>query len=253
MLAYTSKTILHSLHSHPVNILVVQQAHRFQAMQAEEYVLYRRITILPHQWKEAAEPEYLHCLKPFPVSGKPSSMQQSFLTATFLLATFFCLTSCGLDCVDKKTGMHKSSQTLKEAKEKDLFVFEFAADKSSFNLDSGLLFKIKNAWVENSWKYECIDNEARVVKDSSLQFVIDADYHGDAINSKYWLGNNHLGAVLRFGYSGHDTITLTLFKDTSFTLTNNGQTVDKITFVKRQVSRGSGLAKCGLTNNVLQL
>jgi hypothetical protein len=27
MLAYTSKTILHSLHSHPVNILVVQQAH----------------------------------------------------------------------------------------------------------------------------------------------------------------------------------------------------------------------------------
>gem|GEM_PF-5593717 len=133
--------------------------------------------------------------------------------------------------------MHKSSQTLKEAKQKELYKFEFVADKPTFQLDSGLVFKIKNAWVENSWKYECIDNNAEVVKDSSYQFVIDADYTGKAINSDYWLGNNHLGAVLSFSYSGQDTFILALYKDTAYTLTQNKQTIDTITFVKRQVSR----------------
>ena len=133
--------------------------------------------------------------------------------------------------------MHKSSQTLKEAQKKELYKFEFVADNPTFQLDSGLVIDIKNAWVENSWKYECIDNKAEVVKDSSYQFVIDADYRGEAINSDYWLGNNHLGAVLSFGYSGQDTFILGLYKDTSYTLTQNKQAIDTITFVKRQVSR----------------
>jgi hypothetical protein len=42
------------------------------------------------------------------------------------------MTSCGLDCVDKKTGIHKSSQTLKEAKQNDVFRFEVAVDKSAW-------------------------------------------------------------------------------------------------------------------------
>ena len=164
-------------------------------------------------------------------------MRISLLTSTLLLVALTCSTSCGLDCVDKKTGIHKSCQTLKEAKTKDLFKFEFVADKQTFQLDSGLVFNIKNAWVENSWKYECIDNKAEVVKDSSYQFVIDAGYRGKPIHSDYWLGNNHLGAVLRFGYSGQDTVTLTLYKDTSYTLTLNKLTIDTIIFIKRQVSR----------------
>ncbi len=133
--------------------------------------------------------------------------------------------------------MHKSSQSINEAQEKKLYKFEFTANKPTFQLDSGLVFNIKNSWVENSWQYECIDNKAEVVKDSSYQFVIDADYTGEAINSKYWLGNNHLGAILRFGYSGQDTFVLTLYKDTSYALTQNKQTIDTITFIKRQVSR----------------
>lgn len=133
--------------------------------------------------------------------------------------------------------MHKSSQTLKEAKTKNLYKFEFITDKSILQLDSGLVFTIKNAWVENNWRYECIDNKAEVVKDSSYQFVIDADYKGDVINSNYWLGNNHLGSLLSFGYSGQDTIILTLYKDTSYTLTQKKLKIDTITFVRQQVSR----------------
>ena len=133
--------------------------------------------------------------------------------------------------------MHKSSQSLNEYQTKDLYKTEFIANKSTFQLDSGLVFNIKNAWVENSWRYECIDNEAEVVKDSSYQFVIDADYEGDAINSNYWLGNNHLGAILSFPYSGQDTFVLTLHKDTSYTKTQNNISTDTIIFVRRQVSR----------------
>jgi|SRR5688572_20415665 len=164
-------------------------------------------------------------------------MQQPLLIVTFSFAAILTFASCGVDCVDKKTGMHKSSQTLKEAQAKDLFKFEFVANKSSFQLDSGLLFTIKKAWVENSWKYECVDNKAKVVKDSSYQLVIDADYKGDVIHSNYWLGNNHLGAVLSFGYSGQDTFVLALYKDASQMLTQNKLATDSITFVKRQVSR----------------
>ena len=91
------------------------------------------------------------------------------------------------------------------------------------------MVKIKNAWVENNWKYECINNKAEIVKDSSYQFVVDPDYQGDAINSNYWLGNNHLGAVLNYSYSGQDTLTLSVLKDKAV--------VDTIKFIKRQVSR----------------
>ena len=164
-------------------------------------------------------------------------MHKIFINVALFITTLLSLTGCGLDCVDKKTGLHKSSQTIEEARAKDLFKFEFVADKHTFQLDSGLVFKIRHAWVENSWMYECVDNKAEVLKDSSYQFVIDAGYKGEAIHSDYWLGNNHLGAVLRFGYSGQDTFSLTLYKDTPFTLTQSKLIIDTITFVKRQVSR----------------
>jgi hypothetical protein len=164
-------------------------------------------------------------------------MLKSLLIVTLFLTTLLGLSNCGLDCIDKKTGMHKSSETIKEAQEKEVYKFEFIADKQTFQLDSGLVFNIKNAWVENSWKYECIDNKAEVVKDSLYQFVIDADYKGEAIHADYWLGHSHLGSILSFGYSGKDTFTVVLYKDTSYTLTQNKLTIDTISFIKRQVTR----------------
>jgi hypothetical protein len=127
-----------------------------------------------------------------------------------LLASFFFLilisTACGLDCIDKKTGMYHSSSTLAEAKDNKVFKFEYTPIRSTFKLDSALIFNIQNAWVENSWKYECIDNKVEVVKDSSYQFVIDADYADKSLYSNYWLGDNQrtigLGAILSYHYSG---------------------------------------------------
>lgn len=160
-------------------------------------------------------------------------MQNSLLTSLpfYLMLSF--LVGCGLDCVDKKTGMPKSSQTLQQAQANDLFQFEFVPDQSTFHLDSGLVFTIKNAWVENSWRYECINGWAKIVKDSSFQFVIDAEYQGSPRFSNYWLGNSHLGAQLCYGYSGQDIIVANLCKDTSYTLTSNKQLEATLIFVKK--------------------
>ena len=143
----------------------------------------------------------------------------------FFIATLLTLTSCALECIDKKTGMHKSSQTLELSKKNKVFNFEMLSDKTLFPLESGFVFKIKNAWVENSWRYECVDNKAVIQKDSLFQFVIDADYEGDAINSDYWLMNNHLGSVLYYNYAKEDTIRLTL--------RNKSTIIDTLIFVKK--------------------
>jgi hypothetical protein len=164
-------------------------------------------------------------------------MRNQLLIVAAFYATLLILPSCGLDCVDKKTGIHKSSETLKEAQAKDLYQFDFVADKPILPLDNGLTLSIKNAWVENSWTYECVDNKAELLRDSLYQFVIEANYKGDPLNSKYWLGNNHLGAVLRFNYSGQDRFVLALSRETSDTLSQNKLTVDTITFTRRLVSR----------------
>ena len=147
---------------------------------------------------------------------------------TIFIFTLSIITSCGIDCIDKKTGLHKSSQTLKDSKKNGVFNFEMLSETGSLALDSGIIFKINSAWVENSWSYECINNEAIVQKDSMFQFVIDASYDGDVLNHDYWLMNKKLGSVLDYGYSGEDTIRLTL---------RNGKSIiDTLSFVK-QVSR----------------
>ena len=107
-------------------------------------------------------------------------------------------------------------------------------NKNSFRLDSGLIFTIKNAWVENDWSYECVNNKAVIQKDSLFQFVIEAEYEGNAYNTDYWLMlmdnsvGNKLGAVLDFNYLGEDTFKLAF--------TKNNTIIDTILFVK-QVGR----------------
>lgn len=129
--------------------------------------------------------------------------------------------------------MPQTSQTLQQAQENDLLQFEFAPNQSTFQLDSGLVFTIKNAWVENNWKYECVNGWGKMVKDSSFQFVVAAEYNRNAIYSDYWLGNSHLGGLIRYGYAGQDTIVANLYKDTSYTLTEYKQIEATIVFVKQ--------------------
>lgn len=160
-------------------------------------------------------------------------MHKPFFIVLFFVGIIFSFTGCGLDCIEKKTGMSKSSETMKQSKKNGLFQFELLPDQSTFYLDSGIVFKINNAWVENSWRYECIDNDAEVIKDSTgYQFVIDASYTGNVIHSHYLLHDIPLGAVLRYGYSAGDTVIVPLYKDKSYIHASGRTTIDVIKFVR---------------------
>ena len=92
-------------------------------------------------------------------------------------------------------------------------------NKTSFQLDSGLIFTIKNAWVENNWEYDCSNYKAVIKKDSSFQFVIEATCNKENVYKyDYWLMKmdnsmgDGLGSRLDFEYSGQDTFKLILAK-----------------------------------------
>jgi hypothetical protein len=57
-------------------------------MQAEVQVFSERMTILLRQLCEAAEPEYLHCLKPLHVSNEKKEAFASFTILNRLCCTF---------------------------------------------------------------------------------------------------------------------------------------------------------------------
>jgi hypothetical protein len=130
------------------------------------------------------------------------------------------LFGCGaIDCIEIGTGIHKSSSTMELSKENKVFQFEMTYEKGVFQLDSGKTFKINNAWVEDAWTYECINNNPVVTKDNFTQFVIDGEYNGTLVPEGYVLMENdlskgsYLGSRLDFSYSGEDTLVLHLMKD----------------------------------------
>lgn len=111
-------------------------------------------------------------------------------------------------------------------------------NKSLWRLEEGLSFEIKNAWVESSWSYECIDNKAVIKKDSFQQFVLEVVYNGDMKDSNYFLMQSdmsqgaHLGAILVFSYAGQDTFNLILTKVVNSDY-NQPTIIDSFVFVKK--------------------
>jgi hypothetical protein len=151
------------------------------------------------------------------------------------------LTSCGLECIDSKTGIPKYSQTLKDSKENKVFKFEMIGDKNEILLDNGKILKIRNAWVENSWHYDCVNNKAVLKNDSTFQFLIDAGDNKAFINTDYILMNNdttigaYLGSILRFEYSGEDTLSLILVKK-SFSV-RKMKVIAELKFIKKLIKQ----------------
>jgi hypothetical protein len=152
--------------------------------------------------------------------------------------TLFLLTSCGLDCIKKKTGVHQASTTIDEAKEKGVFQFELQPNKLTFPLDSGRTFEIENAWVEYSWSYQCVDNKSVVTKDNFMQVVIESKTRPKTITHVDYAIMDKGGGVflsstnLDFDFKGQDTVRLQLvkFKDL---LDSTKTNFDKIILTKK--------------------
>jgi len=159
------------------------------------------------------------------------------------LAIAIIVSGCGIDCIEKKTGLYKSSESLKDARANNLYKFEMKPSKNKFLLDSGGVFIITNAWIENEWRYECVNNQAEIFSDSSLQFVIDAKYMGKVSASKYLLikTDNTPGALgcylessLVFNYLNKDTVTVLLAKEPVPLASQSDRVIiDTIRFVKK--------------------
>lgn len=108
---------------------------------------------------------------------------------------------------------------------------------SIYKIDNKYVFVIKQAWVENKWSYECIDESAVLVKDSSLQLVLNATFDDDSFKSNYTLrtippslGEPFLGARLDFRYEHQDTFKLLLINRDA--PTHDRQILDTLFFIK---------------------
>ena len=151
------------------------------------------------------------------------------------------MTSCALECIDKKTGLQKSSQTITESKQNKVFLFEMYSSKEIVHLDSSRTFQVVNSWVEKNWHYDCINNKAVLKIDSAYQFIIDAKYNGKFLHTEYYLMKkdttfgNGLNSQLCFDYNSEDTISLLVAQQDT---TNwKFKTIKELKFVKRVLKR----------------
>ncbi|MGZ4089082.1 MAG: hypothetical protein ACXVNO_00060 [Bacteroidia bacterium] len=127
-----------------------------------------------------------------------------------------------------------------------MFAFEMQPNKSSFFLDSGKIYKICGAWIEQSCKLECIRNRPKLVKDNYYQFVISTLCNEEKPwyyykNYYLWQSDFHSGFGLLSEnsslYKEQDTLTLYLTKHLPKTADHAKTVMDTIKFVKKKVSR----------------
>lgn len=101
---------------------------------------------------------------------------------------------------------------MQDAKDKKLFRFELVPETKDIVLDSGRVFTIQHAWVEDSWRFECIDNKAVIVKEPWLQIVIDGEFEHNTSDDDYQIeqkGDSRgcaLWGVLYFSYRPGDSV-----------------------------------------------
>ncbi len=111
--------------------------------------------------------------------------------------------------------------TIEESIENEVFLFQVFPNKKQLRLDSNLYYTINDAWVEYSWRYECIHNKAIVQKDSNLQLVIESPYiKKDSFGYPYYFlmeqdlsHGCEIYARLCFSYNMQDSLYLVLRRD----------------------------------------
>ena len=139
--------------------------------------------------------------------------------------------ACSVQCADAKTGLLRSSPSMKASKEKGVFCFEMTPSQKKYNLTDSVEFKIKSVWVEYQWKTECVNNIPVLKKTNVLQMVISYDYEKDSL--RYLLmedkvSGKYLGDELSFYYENQDTVCLMLVDDK-----HNDSVLDSLLFFKK--------------------
>lgn len=139
---------------------------------------------------------------------------------TVLAIVFTVFGSCTLDCAERKVGYQQSSESIKHSKKNGVFRFEMKPAEDKLYLDSGIVVKIDEAWVENAWSYECIDNDPVIVRDTGSVLVIKLTTTGPKEQLyKYTLKSytdsaaSYITGKLAFSYRHDSAVKLELYKD----------------------------------------
>jgi hypothetical protein len=109
------------------------------------------------------------------------------------------LTACTLTGLDtKKTGLHKSSQSIEESKRNKVFHHRLQVDNPIINIGDNKTDTIKQIWVEDMWQY-VDDGTIKIKKDSTQQTLIRLAVLSRKNNGKIFLQH---GNDSYFGWNG---------------------------------------------------
>lgn len=133
---------------------------------------------------------------------------------------------------------------IKEAKEKGTFEFEVEPYKSNLILDSGLVLKVIEAWVENAWSEQVLMiGRPLITKYDDHQLIINLQAIENAQKRTnrfyYFLGNKPIGSYVHFDCNRIDTIRVPLYREVEPKLSPKKirKAFDSLTFVRRQTNR----------------
>jgi hypothetical protein len=112
----------------------------------------------------------------------------------------FCLTFLFSSCcfvIDKGGG--GVSLSIKEAKERNVFVSEYIPPKNPFYINDSIVLNVKQAWLEHAWTFGGRCNEkTQVDNDETYQLIIISD----AKSLKGHLTNWRIGNTLNTAFFG---------------------------------------------------
>ena len=143
-------------------------------------------------------------------------------------------------CLEKGPPVARHSINIETSKLNDVVASEYKPSKNILSLDNGVSFKIKNAWLENIWEIDCIENRSQLIKWTDYQFVVNGTLVEGSTPMHFYLGKIHLDgrmfdSLLCYRpFLNQDTFRLPLYKDSnsSFKNIDKGKTLDTITFFK---------------------
>jgi hypothetical protein len=97
-----------------------------------------------------------------------------FITTLLIVFLFFVLNRIPFPCFDdsKKIGIHQTSINSEFSKEHGLLLSEIKLSKQNIRLSDSLTLEISESWAENSWEYQCFDDEIQIIKNKDIKNIL---------------------------------------------------------------------------------
>ncbi|TKG87653.1 hypothetical protein EYV94_28090 [Puteibacter caeruleilacunae] len=98
--------------------------------------------------------------------------------------TAFMLVLICVSCINTLRGHRGVSDTVKESKNRNVFVRELQAKSNLFQINDTLKINIKSAWIEKRWAYG--DKNSETIPLDEYQLIINTDESSICYFPKFW-------------------------------------------------------------------